>query len=466
MDRLSLNAALSNNSLFLFNKNRQKEYYYLYNYFVDYINIHAEIDLINYENKGDGLEKLIQIFSTAAFIKWKLLSDFSTDAIKIAKDLIIPINSIVKNAGITSSYCGGQKIINKILYFPQLHPLGTAASSKSAKGIIETFAKNKLNNNIEYSLFTFALNPSIDKNYHETQFYSEALQCNLILFEYKNFNCLPEIIDHINPDGIIYDYFTYPWTFIPYCYPKIKFVYMSFGFVPCIFDHTHSIICLEIDKNTENFIANNSIVHSFGLKQFHARAELNISNINPTKDVSITNKIEKFRNKFKFIAITLCRSSKISTEYLEFIYSLLKSDPNLGFIAAGPGVVSIHIDKAFLDKIILFDEISPGYLYDVADIYIETFPEHQGRSVVEAIEENIPVVYLCNDSYTHTLLHERSAVGLCKSKTDFLSLSYLILNDFKFKSKFIDEQIKISNNFLCKPDKVWEIIIQAFDYYD
>ena len=466
MDRLSLNAALSNNASFVFNKNRQKEYYYLSNYLVDYINIHAEVDLINYENKGDGLEKIIQIFSAAAFIKWKLLSDFSTDAIKIAKDLIIPINNIVKNAGIPSSYSGGQKKINKILYFPQLHPLGTHASSKSAKGIIETFAKNKLNNNIEYSLFTFALNPSIDDNYHETQFYCEALQCNLILFEYKNFKCLPEIIGHINPDGIIYDYFTYPWTFIPYCYPKIKFLYMSFGFVPCIFDHTRSIVCFEIDKNTENFISNNSIIHSSGLKQFRARAELSILNINTTKDLNVTNKIENFRRRFKFIAITLCRSSKISIEYLELIYSLLKSDSNLGFIAAGPGVGSIHIDKEFFGQIILFDEITPECLYDVADIYVETFPEHQGRSVVEAFEANIPVIYLCNDSYTHTLLRERSVLGLCKSKTDLLSLSYLILNDFKFKSKFIDEQIKISNNFLCKPDKVWEIIIEAFDYYD
>ena len=52
MNRLHINALLSNTSISIFNRDRKKEYLYLYKYFVDYINIHAEADLINFDNKS------------------------------------------------------------------------------------------------------------------------------------------------------------------------------------------------------------------------------------------------------------------------------------------------------------------------------------------------------------------------------------------------------------------------------
>jgi len=464
MNRLRINASLANTSITIFNRDRKKEYLYLYSYFVDYINFHAETDLIDFDNKSEGLENLIQIFSAAAFIKWKLLSDFSTDAMKIAKDLIIPINNIVEKVGISSFYCGEKKKINKMLYFPQLHPLGTAASSKSAKGIIETFAKNKIENSTDYLLFTFACNPLIDTNFHETQFYSDSLKRSLILYEYKGIDCIPEVIAQINPDGIIYDYFTYPWTFIPYAYPNIKFVYMSFGFTPLIFNHTRSIICYNIDEKTKNFISEHSFIHASGLKEFNGRAELRILNSSTKYDNSIHNDIQILRNKYKYIVVTLCRFTKITKNYLETIYSLLSADPNICFIAAGPGVSSIQFDQNFLGRIMLFNEIQSEILLEFANIYIETYPEHQGRAAVEAIEKNIPVIFLNNDKFTHVNLHERSMFGSCITENEIVNLSLAVLHDQKLREDFISDQSKISSNFLCKPDKVWQTIIEAFDY--
>jgi hypothetical protein len=241
---------------------------------------------------------------------------------------------------------------------------------------------------------------------------------------------------------------------------------MSFGFTPLIFNHTRSIIYGGTDEQTKNFITEYSTVHASGLKHLKGRAELNILNSNTEQPKVIVKEILNFRKKFKFVAVTLCRSTKISKDYLNTIYSLLIAEPDLCFIAAGLGVRSLQFDQSFIGRLLLLDEILPESLLAFADIYIETFPETQGRAVVEAIEYNIPVIFLKNDNFTHTNLQDRSNFGLCKSDLEIVSLSISVLHDPKLRQDFLADQLKISGQFLCKPDNVWKTIIEAFNYYD
>ncbi len=467
--RLELNTNLSILSMSIFSRNREKESIYIYDYLRDYINTHAESDLINCQNKINGIESLIRIFSTAAFIKWKNIEDFSKDAIKIAQDLIIPINNIVETIGVATHYKGRKGKLKKIIYFPQLHPLQTNfASSMGARGIVETFIKYKKDNNIDLNLYTFAFNPSIKEKFRKLSFYSHTLECDIDIYEYRGHEYLKDVISHINPDGIIYDYFVYPWTFLPYIYRNIKFLYLSFGFIPCIFSHTKSIISYKSEYyKMKTFISEFSQAHTPGFRAI-GRAELSFPNLEIDLDEGNSSKIlfDNLRKNYKHIAVSLCRATKISKSFLILLKGLLANNPELFIILAGKGMTKINLDENIAQRILLTELVPPRSLLSIADLYLETFPEHQGHSIIEAMQFNIPIIYLNGIDCNHILLEERSKLGLCYSINEAINLASKIFIDSDYKAKLLSDQKHILGNIYDSPNDVWHSIIESFNVYD
>ena len=97
-----------------------------------------------------------------------------------------------------------------------------------------------------------------------------------------------------------------------------------------------------------------------------------------------------------FVIGAFARMEKFKKPFLEFVDKLLKHNPNIKFIIAGPNDRDIVFNelKNFIKsrRVILLGRSNVHLLGHCINIGIDTFPTHSGFSVMEIMAKGIPVV--------------------------------------------------------------------------
>jgi hypothetical protein len=175
-------------------------------------------------------------------------------------------------------------------------------------------------------------------------------------------------------------------------------------------------------------------------------------------EADLISKIRQKRAEGAQFAVTLCRREKISADYLQFINNCLEAQENLIFVCAGPGVDSarnlIKSERAWFSP-----AVNPDSVLSLTDVYLETFPEHQGISPLDAMRSHVPVLCLHNSENQHLLLSRRPASGIRHSPDELVkTLKHFLSNDAT-KQKALAEQSSILTALESEEAEFWPTIL-------
>jgi glycosyltransferase involved in cell wall biosynthesis len=313
----------------------------------------------------------------------------------------------------------------------------------------------------------FIHNPSIANGHVEVKGESLGLKTLASVIFFREFRDLVNVIKSNNVEAVLYDYFTMPWVFLPLILNKVRFVYLSFGFNLVVFNHTKAILAYgKKDDIYESYIRKNYQSHQSKLRWIPGRIESTFPNLDPSREISSSAlaRIEAVRKNNDFVFVSLCRGTKISHQFLEFLRRLIESNTSVGVIIAGPDVDRIEAPwttEESKNRVAFLDHTPPFHLLNVANFYIETWPEHQGHAVIEAMHFNVPVLSINGKECDHILLAERSRNSVYPDSATLLDAIPSFLADPNKTKTILDDQAEILREIYCDPMYFWQVFIDS-----
>jgi hypothetical protein len=263
---------------------------------------------------------------------------------------------------------------------------------------------------------------------------------------FSDLESLTEFLGEYQPDLVIFDYFQFPVIMLPYSVPGPLYLYLSHGFVPLVLDNVDAVLVYGglVGKKTLTAMREASPRHldalvslpmpGMGAHRIDSRAT--------SANEEVISKMAHARAGGAKIAVTLCRKEKISSEYLRFLEVSLRARHDLVTVCAGPGVGQcegiITSDRAWFSG-----AVDPMPFLANADVYIETFPEHQGLSPIDAMRADVPVVSLNNNENPHLLLSRRPASGIFDSTLELRAAISSIIDSGVKRDRILVEQAEI-----------------------
>lgn len=415
-------------------------------------------------DRSVAIESVFNIYSTIAFIRWKRLTSFYKDSFYIAENHITPINEILGTRDLRGSNRSGV-----IAYLPNLNPLSlSSASCLGSRGIIESYTNSVAKSNLGIQKFlVFIHNPHMEQGHAEIDGASLGFQTLATVVFFREFKHLVSVLKASNVEAVLYDYFTMPWVFLPLLLNDARFVYLSFGFNLAIFNHTKSILAYgKRDEVYESYISTHHNAHHKKLRWIPGRVESTFPNLDPKLKISpiALRKIEAVRKDNDLVFVSLCRGTKLSRQFLDFLRRLIELNPNVGVIIAGPGVDKIEPPvevKGNKSRIAFLDQVPPFHLLNIANFYIETWPEHQGHAAVEAMHFQVPVLSINGKECDHILLAERSPNSIYPDSKTLLEAIPSLLNDSNKIRSILDDQEKLLKEIYCESMPFWKIFIDS-----
>jgi glycosyltransferase involved in cell wall biosynthesis len=424
----------------------------------------AYFSALSENEKLAAIESLFNIYSTLAFIRWKKLTSFYKDSFYICENYIDPLNKILGCRDLSGSNGSGV-----IAYLPNLNPLGlNSASSLGSRGIVESYTSSVAESSLGIRKFlVFIHNPSIATGHVEVEGASLGLKTLASVIFFREFRDLVNVLKSNNVEAVLYDYFTMPWVFLPLMLSKVRFVYLSFGFNLAVFNHTKAILAYgKRDEIYESYIRKNYQTHQSKLRWIPGRIESTFPNLDPAREISSSAlaRIEAVRKNNDFVFVSLCRGTKISQLFLEFLRRLIECNVSVGVVIAGPGVDRIEAPwkiEENKNRVAFLDQTPPFHVLNVANFYIETWPEHQGHAVIEAMHFKVPVLSINGNECDHTLLAERSPNSVYPDSASLLDAIPNFLANPNKTNTILDDQAKILREVYCDPKYFWQIFIDS-----
>jgi glycosyltransferase involved in cell wall biosynthesis len=458
-------AALAAQCITYFQKNRRDfDEPDLINHLETFLSKSPEYFLGLSENeKLAAMESFFNVYSTLAFIRWKRLTSFYKDSFYIAENYIDPLNKMLGYRDLSGSNRSGV-----VAYLPNLNPLSlVSASSLGSRGIVESYSRSVAESDLGISKFlVFIHNPSMENGHVEVEGASLGFDTLASIVFFREFKDLVSVLKASNVEAVLYDYFTMPWVFLPLVLSEVRFVYLSFGFNLAVFNHTKAILAYgKKDEIYESYICEHQLNHKGKFRWIPGRVESTFPNLDPRLEISASalSRIEAVRRDNDFVFVSLCRGTKISEQFLGFLRRLIETNSNVGVIIAGPGVDGIEASWKGADgnknRIAFLDHTPPFHLLNIADFYIETWPEHQGHAVIEAMHFKVPVLSINGEECDHILLAERSPSSIFPDSDTLLEAIPSLLADSNRIDSVLDDQAKILKEVYCDPIYFWKVFI-------
>jgi hypothetical protein len=410
-----------------------------------------------------------EIFGTASFIRWKKVRDFDADSREIFDRFVFPLVELELIGG-RPSLDPDLPIGKEILYLPNVSPfVETVANGKSAKEFIysyvKAFAVNKANARLSVGISAVNARDDFGALKFGSSFESEGLQG----FYYKDFATLKKVINLSRPKIIIFDYFNYPWNMLPRLFPQIRFAYRSLGFNLFATINCNTIIGGKTDSSLpalgvyaqDRFQKIGSKLNVISIPRvIVSRAEVLRSGLN-TRNTALARETLEIHADCVRLG-TLCRSTKISHRFVQLVVKLLRAEARAIFFAAGQGVSGLRtmFPSEILDRVFLFEEVASEEVLDFFDIYLETFPEHQGMAIVEALGRRPIVVSLNSTDAKHILLKERVADCVADSEINYFELVRRLIRDNSFRVELREAQARVRRGIFGDPEDNWSAIEQ------
>jgi hypothetical protein len=397
-----------------------------------------------------------------SFIKWKTLSDLHADQLFIFDSFVLPLIRIEKK--ITPSIQSSTNAI--FMYLPNVSPQAIGvANGKSAAEMLDQYCEAARANLAAVNLFVGVQGGKAGQ-IEAWSFRDESYDASLRCFRYASFSELLSFVKVIRPHTIIIDYFSYPWNILPRLFPEIQFVYRSMGLNCFVARNCRLIIGNDNDSSFSAILgAMRSRLSSLDVfvesitiprtRAPRAAAAPALSRVAETRRA--LSALGSCRNRHIFG--TLCRGTKISQRYASLIEEILSREPGACFFGMGSGVPasSAFFSEKFKDRVFLFDDVEPSSVLDKVDVYLETFPEHQGMSVIEALSAGVAVVSLNAVNARHVLLNERLSECVAQTESDYVALALGLL-DPEMREDVARRQVKIVDLAYGEPVAIWKMI--------
>ena len=368
------------------------------------------------------------IYDIATFIRWKSLDDINTTAEEIFHQVIVPVNELMFQ---NHKFFNLERPVKRIIFIPTapLFPRNFRnANQTGAFGLIESYIEAKKSTEVELIVLSHS-NGFTDKN--NASYYD-----NVKIFHYENYSRLIELINILDCDYIIQDYFMWNNLTITYNFRHIPQIHLDPGFLPYFYSPVKKIITLPAQKKFGQLIDPNQIKCHYLNRP--------ISNLHNLVDIS---KRRDFNAKDIRLG-SLGRGEKLSPEYIGFINFLLSEIPNSKFYWAGDRAESKidFLDSNIRDRVVFLPFMKAGdFLCDI-DFFIETFPENQGYAVLDALcMECIVMTYDSEGKNANT--SERLERMIFKEKSVFLNTLKEFIYNKNARRKVINEQNDLINKF-------------------
>jgi len=395
-----------------------------------------------------------------SFIRWKKISCFRADQLYIFNNFIRPVFYLdfCKETGKVIAPRVGRR---SMLYLPNVSPLGVGiANSTSAREFISQYASANSKGYTENILFVGVEGKGVSADALQFDFVDHCY--GLRPFFYADFKGLTSFIMTSKPDVIILDYFTYPWNFLPRLFPETQFVYRSWGFnlfisrnCSLILGSTSESASVDLINSARALIPGFRIDHVRVPRSRVAKAVTTESHPRIRETIRIT---EAVRNQKSFYIFgTFCRGTKISRRFASAVSEILRYLPESIFIGAGTGVLDTLelFDEGIRNRVILFDNVEPEHVLKDIDVYLETFPEHQGMAALEALNHEVPVVSLNASDASHILLNERLAECVVGDVDSYVTLALALAQDHSRAQCVRNAQRRVAENAYEAPEMIW-----------
>ncbi len=442
-----------------FNYSRDPSYKFHSDYFSDYLKSHF-LKNLSQLNKYDALKCAMTISSTTAFIDWKLLPDIDSGCVAVIESSIAPLNEITRALGVSKKNIKNiEKKLKKILFLTQMDLLANNGAALVVRDVVTNF-KNHVEpyaTDIELSVGSFRAAP-ISKCVAS----SLNLGSSRITLQYFTaLDAVSKYIELYKPDLVIFDYFLAPLTMLPYTSPEPFYAYFSHGFVPLILDNVDAILVHGgvVGEKTRGAMQELSPYH-FNSTVMLPMAGAGCRRIDlgqTDNEGALIAAMASARVSGKKIAVTMCRREKISRQFIDFLEAGLDARQDLFVVCAGPGVEKCR-GLISSDRALFVGGVTPELILENADIYIETFPEHQGLSAIDAMRAGVPVLCLNNDENRHLLLSRRPASGVARSIQGLLNILSSINNDHLVCGRILSEQADILSGLAEEEARFWPTI--------
>jgi glycosyltransferase involved in cell wall biosynthesis len=411
------------------------------------------------------LESMTRIAGAASFIKWKKVSDLERDNRTIFESYVLPFFTLELASG---GACRPQRadVSPVIVYLPNVSPFASGiANAVSAREIISAYSSAFEAGFSRLALYVGVSSSASRLDLEPVSFAAAGCPNFSRGFTYKNYSTLVSAIRFLRPSVVVIDYFTFPWNFLPRLFPSTRFIYKSFGFHLFLSAGCSFVIGGSADCTFDRLIG----FAQRELAQFKTKVRsltvprIRVPRVESGQVVDVMLRAKKAIERIPKEGIvlgTLCRGTKISREYVDIVSCLLRLRDDVFFAAAGVGVRGTKqlFPEELANRVFLFDSLQPDVFLSRCDIYLETFPEHQGLAVIEAIECRVPVISLDSDEFKHTLLNERYGNLVVSSQAHYIQLAQVLVGDAEARIAAAEAQIKILDGAYATPIQVWEKI--------
>lgn len=417
------------------------------------------------------IDQLTRIFGSASFIHWKCLRDFEFDQREIFDKFVLPLIEIELVSAVDPPASNKLSRHPTVLYLPNVSPFSNGvANGVSANELIASYNSAYLEGKAESQLWVGSLAAG-GRHELEVMPLGASFQADgLRGVYYRDYSALLRAIDLVRPDIILVDYFTYPWNVLPRLFPRTRFAYKSFGFNLFVTKNCTTIIGGRDDSSLHRLAAyaqEKLLSQEITLRVGHfprLRVERGLAAKRPTVETEETKRAVRELSALKEVLImgTLCRSTKISMDFISLVSELLRSESNVVFFAAGNGVGGLRsrFPPDVLNRVFLFNQIVSKDLLNLCDVYLETFPEHQGMSVVEALHTKAVVISLNNADARHVLLGERLAECVVSSRDEYLKLARRLVFDQSLRRRLRMLQAELLQRLFGDPADSWASVEQ------
>jgi hypothetical protein len=442
---------------------RPKSYLLFSEFFENYINDFSNSTL-EHGNELRALNGILRIFSAAAFIRWKHVRDFDLDAIRIAENMILPIDRAYNSTPLRDQLQGRPPQRGRIVYLTNFHPF-------AFNGVATCFSVfNLMSSFVDYqkiatglSMSVWVINERIDRPTVLRRHVSGSGK-EMAVVEFQSGQAVFDSLRRDPPEYIFIDYFTYPFNLVPILFPNAKIVYFGFGFSLFVFSNVKAIVTQELTPRIDKFLlsqARGLVGRYVCPPRIHAETPNLELRLPDESDEKL--RLQELRGSCERVYASLCRAGKVSPEFVSLLDRLLARDPSGGVVIAGAGCQGLlsELKRRYPRRVLALGNLPSGEVLRIADVYLETFPEHQGLAVVEAMKSRKPVVFLDNADCPHTLLNERAGSGRAASLDDYLECALRLGLEPAFRGALVDSQERVLASREISPSEYWGCVFAA-----
>lgn len=368
------------------------------------------------------------IYDIASYIRWKTLDDLNSTAIEILENVIEPTNKLLFSQNFKSSNITE---LTRVAFIPSsgLFPRNFKnANQTGAYGLVDSYISAKNETNVELFVYVHSDGSKDPRN----NFYYE----NVKIYSFQSY---AELISKIREDKIqtiIQDYFMWSNVVLTYNLSDIPSIHLDPGFLPYFFAPVKRVIALPAQRHFGQQI------DQIGRRcRYLARPLANAGHL-----AELSQRVEFNPKNIKLGS--LGRGEKLTSEYVEFISSLLRRFENSKFLWAGDRALEKkNLFPADLqNRVEIYPFMNAGNFLSQIDFFIETFPENQGYAVLDALCMDC-IVISYDPYFSNANRSERLSEMMFADSDKFVNFLDSLIKNEALRSEIIIKQRELISMF-------------------